>query len=334
MTQQDSPTSVERMRFSVRRRRGRWQAWRTVAIRTGKTVRRATLLSIEPVPDLLATGALMHLRDESRSVRFRSPQSRLYTFCDYLVRETRPARRVQLGDLFSAEQWSRHLSREDDWSSIRRRRRGILRLLEGSRSQANSGEFQRGRHPAPIVADGNGRGTTNRGRIRGWSHPRPKRRAEQLLRLRLRASHGSFIAIGWRESKIERSSTSTSWDPFPSLSLSLCLSLSARSPPLSPSLAPVSSLARQRRSPFNSVLPSFVLFVPERFDLHRPESFMRARASPLEYIPVARLSQSGYSSPGHPREVCETSIYVDAIARRTERALFLPWAILRLVYPH
>lgn len=65
-----------------------------------------------------------------------------------------------------------------------------------------------------------------RGWIRGWSHSCGRETYGTAAETAAAASHGSFIAIGWRESKIERSSTSTSRDPFPSVSFSLSFFLS------------------------------------------------------------------------------------------------------------
>lgn len=241
MTRHDSPTSGRRNETQNPKDDDKHEE--LYAIHTGKTVAPCdTTLNQTCVPIYSQRTRVMHFGTSRESVQLRCHNAD-YTFRDYLVRErydVPPARRVQLGDLSPAEQWSRHLSRaRTTGPGSTTRNLAIIEARDRTEARTDSGgEFHRGQHPGADSADSdeNERGTLSRGRIRGWLHPRPERRAEQLLRLR--ASHGSFIAIGWRESKIERSSTSTSWDPFPSLSLSLSLAfLGAPSPSLARSLS-------------------------------------------------------------------------------------------------
>lgn len=96
-----------------------------------------------------------------------------------------------------------------------------------------------------------------------------------------------------------------------SLSFSLFVSRFPRSP---------FSLARQRRSPFNSVLPSFSSSQNDSTSSVLNRSCARERLSSRVYTCCPSFAIRVCSSPGYPREICETSLRstCDAIACRVD----------------
>lgn len=282
-----------RTRLSIWTRRGRWRAWRTVAIHTGKTVRRATLLSIEPV--FRSTCSVVHLET--------SPSN-----SDAIISLERPdtfgtSRRIRRS--FAAEQLFQHLSREDDWSCTTTRNLEITRGIKDHTERDGR-----------IPANSSSRGTTPRRegardtRAVGFAADRTRGRRDvrnSCWDCGCGCGCGHLMApsspLGEGRAKSRDHRLPLLEIPFP-LFLSLCLSLSARSP------SPVPSHARQRRSPFNSVLSSSSSSQSDSISsvLNRScarTSVLSSRVNtccPSFAIPVL------LSRVSSPREVCETSL--------------------------
>lgn len=157
-----------------------------------------------------------------------------------------------------------------------------------------------------------------RDRIRGWSHPRPRDVRNSCWDCGCRHLMAPSSLLGEGRAKSRDHRLPLLEIPFP-LFLSLCLSLSATTLPplfLLPR-SPAPSLARQRRSPFNSVLPSSSSSQNDSTStgLNRSCESVSSRVHTCCPSFANRVLLSRVSSRGLWNLV---AIYVDAIARRAD----------------